>query len=87
MPSTPRSPIVLRQRVTMRILLAASTRSLLLISLATAAAISGVSPAPCRFEHFARSWHRREATRGTRRRSVGAMGERDLVDATRGSAG
>ena len=41
MPSTPRSPIVLRQRVTTRILLAASTRSLLLISLATAAAISG----------------------------------------------
>ncbi len=44
MPRTPRWPIVLRQRVTMRILLAASTRSLLLISLATAAAISGVSP-------------------------------------------
>ncbi len=42
MPSTPRSPIVLRQRVTLRILLAARTRSLLLISLATAAAISGV---------------------------------------------
>ena len=35
MPSTPRSPIVLRQRVTLRILLAARTRSLLLISLAS----------------------------------------------------
>ena len=44
MPSTPRSPIVLRHRVTTRILLAASTRSLLLISFATAAAISGVRP-------------------------------------------
>ena len=48
MPSTPRWPIVLRQRVTMRILLAASTRSLLLISLATAAAISGVIARPQR---------------------------------------
>ena len=45
MPRTPRSPIVLRHRVTTRILLAARTRSLLLISFATAAAISGVSPA------------------------------------------
>ena len=43
-PSTPRWPIVLRQRVTTRILLAASTRSLLLISLAAAAATSGVIP-------------------------------------------
>ena len=33
MPSTPRSPIVLRQRVTLRIFAAASTRSLLLIDL------------------------------------------------------
>ena len=41
MPSTPRWPIVLRQRVTTRTLLAARTRSLLLISLATAAATSG----------------------------------------------
>ena len=38
MPSTPRWPIVFRQRVTTRTLLAASTRSLLLISLAAAAA-------------------------------------------------
>ncbi len=43
MPSTPCSPSVLRQRVTLRILAAASTRSLLLINLATAAAISGVT--------------------------------------------
>ena len=42
MPRTPRSPMVLRQRVTLRILAAARTRSLLLISLATAAAISGM---------------------------------------------
>ena len=44
MPSTPRWPMVLRQRVTTRILLAASTRSLLPISLATAAASSGIKP-------------------------------------------
>ena len=42
MPSTPRSPNVLRQRVTLRIFAAASTRSLLLMILAVAAAISGI---------------------------------------------
>ena len=52
MPSTPRWPIVLRQRVTTRTLLAASTRSLLLISLAAAAASSGVMPGPDRRQHL-----------------------------------
>ena len=42
MPSTPRSPMVLRQRVTLRIFAAARTRSLLLMIFASAAAISGM---------------------------------------------
>ena len=42
MPSTPRSPMVLRQRVTLRILAAARIRSLLLMIFAAAAAISGM---------------------------------------------
>ena len=46
-PSTPGSPMVLRQRVTLRIFAAARTRSLLLMILVTAAATSGMI-APCR---------------------------------------
>src|SRR5580704_829051 len=42
MPSTPGSPIVFRHRVTFRIFRAASTRSLLLMIFAAAAAISGI---------------------------------------------
>ena len=78
-PSTPRSPIVLRQRVTTRTLLAARTRSLLLISLATAAATSGVIARCSRRELGLAASRRRAGTRGTRRRSGRAIGAKAVA--------